>query len=674
MSTVKQFSLTSENLKRFEKELQEKKRKSKSLTRKIYNERTEGDGRSSGIQSYGSQLSAFKDSLNTKSHHVEAKKAVNSHNPSQPSRKISLPIHRPGPESVRRNPDGQSRNESNPTPHIVRIDYDEESDRIDYKTNSEDEDPRLACGDEKESSDDDDDDEDDDDDDDSDDDDDEDSEDESVESESEDESDSSDDDDDDDDDDDYDEEVKVEDEVEDDTNGTETDSKILRETPVSVRTHYSSSLNASTSSIPTIASVRSRPESIKTTKTERKGSVKSTVSSAPSYILNINQFRMKKMAVKQEKEREKLGIEVNESELSESSRNRSALSRMSMREKGTTSVQSKGSYVTVRNWTRWSTFSAAGYTISEGPDNNKFKRKRKTARRKTPTKTQSRSQVPHLPVISNKTVSKSQPDLQKARKRRVALTILPGLSNARPVSRSQMASRMSTRSIIKTPTMPRVKSVPDLNREAVMSFFEIERGANRSASRSGHRGKSSRAEMSSKSKQRKRQETDNDELFDFKNRRKRVLKRKERRRRERNDTYLSSALTVRPITRQHKKPSIDGGVSLTSALSVSIVKSSKSDKSRKTSSSASSKVSIISRKPRMQLLRTYAGYQSNASSRGSLFPPGTPISLILQRSPSLRSAITEYSSYLSLAASSIKSARPSSVSSLSSTGKYLLLN
>lgn len=666
MSTVKQFSLTSENLKRFEKELQEKKRKSKSLTRKVYNERTEGDGRSSGIQSYGSQLSAFKDSLNTKSHHVEDKKAVNSHNPSQAGRKISLPIHRPGPESVRRNPDGQSRNESSPTPHIVRIDYDEESDRIDYKTNSEDEDPRLASEDEEESSDDD---EDDDDDDDSDDDDDEDSEDESVESESEDESDDSDDDDDEDD-----EEVKVEGEVENDTNGTETDSKRLQETPVSVRTHYSSSLNASTSSIPTIASVRSRPESIKTTKTERKGSVKSTVSSAPSYILNINQFRMKKMAVKQEKEREKLGIEVNESELSESSRNRSAISRMSMREKGTTSVQSKGSYVTVRNWTRWSTFSAAGYTISEGPDNNKFKRKQKTTRGKTPTKRQSRSQVPHLPAISNKTVSKSQPDLQKARKRRVTLTILPGLSNARPVSRSQMASRMSTRSIIKTPTMPRVKSVPDLNREAVMSFFEIERGANRSASRSGHRGKSSRAEMSSKSKQRKRQETDNDELYDFKNRRKRVLKRKERRRRERNDTYLSSASTIRPITRQHQKPSIDGGVSLTSALSVSTVKSSKSDKSRKTSSSASSKVSIISRKPRMQPLRTYAGYQSNASSRGSFFPPGTPISLILQRSPSLRSAITEYSSYLSLAGSSIKSARPSSLSSLSSTGKYLLLN
>ena len=664
MSTVKQFSLTSENLKRFEKELQEKKRKSKSLTRKIYNERTEGDGRSSGIQSYGSQLSAFKDRLNTKSH-VDAKKAVNSHNPSQAGRKISLPIHRPGPESVRRNPDGQSRNESDPTPHVVRIDYDDESDHIDYKTNSEDEDPRLASEDEEESSDDDD------SDDDSDDDDDEDSEDESVESESEDESDDSDDDDDDDDDDD---EVKVEDEIEYDTNGTETDSKRLQETPVSVRTHYSSSLNASTSSIPTIASVRSRPESIKTTKTERKGSVKSTVSSAPSYVLNINQFRMKKMAVKQEKEREKLGIEVNESELSESSRNRSALSRMSMREKGTTSVQSKGSYVTVRNWTRWSTFSAAGYTISEGPDNNKFKRKWKTARGKTPAKTQSRSQVPHLPAISNKTLSKSQPDLQKARKRRVTLTILPGLSNARPVSRSQMVSRMSTRSIIKTPTMPRVKSVPDLNREAVMSFFEIERGANRSASRSGHRGKSSRAEMSSKSKQRKRQETDNDELYDLKNRRKRVLKRKERSRRERNDTYLSSASTIRLITRQHKKPSIDGGVSLTSALSVSTVKSSKSDKSRKTSSSASSKVNIISRKPRMQPLRTYAGYQSNASSRGSLFPPGTPISLILQRSPSLRSAITEYSSYLSLAASSIKSARPSSVSSLSSTGKYLLLN
>ena len=668
MSTVKQFSLTSENLKRFEKELQEKKRKSKSLTRKIYNERTEGDGRSSGIQSYGSQLSAFKDSLNTKSHHVEAKKAVNSHNPSQAGRKISLPIHRPGPESVRRNPDGQSRNESSPTPNIVRIDYDDESDRIDYKTNSEDEDPRLASEDEEESSDDDD----DDDDDDSDDDDDEDSEDESVESESEDESDDSDDDDDDDDDDN--EEVKVEDEVEDDTNGTETDSKRLQETPVSVRTHYSSSLNASTSSIPTIASVRSRPESIKTTKTERRASVKSTVSSAPSYILNINQFRMKKMAVKQEKEREKLGIEVNESELSESSRNRSALSRMSMREKGTTSVQSKGSYVTVRNWTRWSTFSAAGYTISEGPDNNKFKRKRKTTRGKTPTKTQSRSQVPHLPAISNKTLSKSQPDLQKARKRRVTLTILPGLSNARPVSRSQMASRMSTRSIIKTPTMPRVKSVPDLNREAVMSFFEIERGANRSESRSGRRGKSSRAEMSSKSKQRKRQETDNDDLYDFKNRRKRVLKRKERSRRERNDTYLSSASTIRPITSHHKKPSIYGGVSLTSALSVSTVKSSKSDKSRKTSSSASSKVSTISRKPRMQPLRAYAGYQSNASSRGSLFPPGTPISLILQRSPSLRSAITEYSSYLSLAASSIKSARATSVSSLSSTGKYLLLH
>ena len=649
MASAKPFSLTSENLKTFEKELQAQSRQRKSLQRNINAERTEADGRSSGVQSYGSQLSAFKDGLSYNVTRAENKKVQIS------NRKHSSSLDRPEPEAFRRNPEGQSRNESSQaTPNIVKLDYEEGSDHISYKSNSEEEIPDN----ENETSDDTDDDDDDDDDD---------SEEESAESEEESDEDDEDDDDDDDDDD----------------GDTETTPRGLQETPVSVRTHYTSSLNASSSSIPTIASAKSKAESTKTTKTtktERKGSAASNRSSAPSYIMNVNQFRLKKMAAKKEKERQKLGREeLTESELSFGSRrNHSAVSRNSMRERITTSAQSKGSYVTVRNWSRWSTYSGAGYSISEGPTtNNRFRKltdKQKNVqniRAKTlRTGSQYRSQVPHLPVIGKNIVSKSHSDLRKASKRHVTLTVNPDPSRARPVSRSQMASGMSTRSIIKTPTAPRVKSVPDLNRDAVMSFFMMDRGLNKSASRSGYKIKSA----SQKRQYRNLQDADRDDEPDFTNRQRRVLKRKERP--QRNEPALSSASSMRSKARQrnNRASSRNGGrssLSIASALSMTSSKSGITGRSGHASSSTSSKPSVTPRKPRLKPLRSNAGYQSNqelSSSRGSLLAPGTPIDLILQRSPSMRSAITEYSSYLSLAASSVKSARPSSRSSLSSTG------
>ena len=660
MKTVKTFSLTSENLRKFEKELQEKDRKRHSLQRNIIPERTEADGRSSGIHSYGSQLSAFKETLNENSKHVDTKRMLNSNNNSQGPRKHSYSLDRPEREAFRRNPEGQSRNESShATPHIVKIDYEEGSDRIKYSDSEKGINELVSDKDEEEESDDDDDDSSDDDD-----------------------------DDDDDEDDESDEESDESDEQSDDDE-TETTPKRPFETPTTVRTHYTSSINASVSSIPTVASVKTRPESTnttKTTKTARKGSAFSNASSAPSYILNTNQYRMKQMVTKKEKEREKLGAELTESELSIAPSRQSNASELSMREKATTSVQSNGSYVATRNWSRWSNYSAAGYSISEGPEtSHKFRKQAKkgSTPQKMHAKTsrhrpQSRSRVPHLPVIGKNISSTSVPDLRKAGKRHVTLTLDPGLLRARPMSRSQIASRLSTRSIIKRPTTTRVKSVPNLNKQAVMSYFEMERGMQKSVSKSGLRKKSVKtAEVIDYREAIKQKETDDG--IDFKNRRKRVRKLKERPQRQRNETSLSSASSVHSNLRQRNKIINKRGSSLSSAMSMSSLKSSQTEQSRKpASSSASSKASLASRKARLPPLKKYAGYHSgrdHMSSGASLLAPGTPVSVILQRSPSLRSVVTEYSSYLSLAASSVtESARHTSRSSLSSTGKYLVIS
>ena len=659
MKTVKTFSLTSENLKKFEKELQEKDRKRHSLQRNIIPERTEGDGRSSGIHSYGSQLSAFKETLHENSKHVDTKRMLNSNINSQGPRKHSYSLDRPEREAFRRNPEGQSRNESShATPHIVKIDYQEGSDRINYSDSEKGKNGLVSDKDDEEESDDDDD-------------------------------DSSDDDDDDDDDDDESDEESDEsdEESDDDDDETKTTPKRPFETPTTVRTHYTSSINASVSSIPTVASVKSRPEStntIKTTKTARKGSAFSKASSAPSYILNTNQYRMKKMTTKKEKEREKLGAALTESELSIAQSRQSNVSKMSMREKATSSVQSNGSYVTTRNWSRWSNYSAAGYSISEGPETrHKFRKqaKRESTPQKTNAKTsrhrpKSRSLVPHLLVISKNISSKSVPDLRKTGKRHVTLTLDPGLSRARPTSRSQIASRLSTRSIIKRPTTTRVKSVPDLNKQAVMSYFEMERGIQKSANRSGLRKKSVKTAVALDYREAIKQKETDDEI-DL-NRRKRVRKLKERPQRQRNETSLSSASSVHSNLRQRNKSMNKRGSSLSSALSMSSFKSSQTGQSGKpASSSASSKASQASRKARLPPLKKYAGYDSgrdHMSSGASLLAPATPFSVMLQRSPSLRSVVTEYSSYLSLAASSVKSLRPTSRSSLLSTGKYLVIS
>ena len=76
MTTVKTFSLTSQNLQKFERELKNGKRKRKSLQRNVNPERTEADGRSSGIQSCGSQSSAFKESLSDHFKDVDTEKVT----------------------------------------------------------------------------------------------------------------------------------------------------------------------------------------------------------------------------------------------------------------------------------------------------------------------------------------------------------------------------------------------------------------------------------------------------------------------------------------------------------------------------------------------------------------------------------------------------------------------
>ena len=614
MAAAKPHSLTSKNLKRFEKQFQEERKKSRrSLQRKIYPERTEADGQSSGIQSYGSQLSVFKDNLNEQK---EAEK--NAKGNILQGKRLSL-LDRPRPETFRGNPEGQSRNQSRrPTPRVVKIHYVEKSDHISYNSQESDLD-----GQEKDTDDDDEDADDDDDDDDDD------SEEESSES----------------------DEISEDDDDEDsDDDDDDSDSQAippwLRETPVSVRTHYTSSLNASSSSIPTIASQARSPVSIKT-KTEREGSVASNVSSAPSYVMNKNQYRMKKLAVKKEKERGKLETQDTESEISFGlSHNLAAASRVSTRERGSTSQQSKGSYVTVRNWSRWTNYSGAGYSISEGSEVNKRSRKRK--KNAFSTRAQTPRTRPVSRTLTQHDTSKSQPNLRKTGKQNITVTVDPDILRARRVSRTQIASRLSIRSIIKSARVARAKSLPDLNREAVKSYFSMERDPTITSGRFGH-------ERQNKSR-------------DSTKRRKRILKRKERP--KRNETSLSSASTVHskatPVSLKG-----DRGSLLSSAISASSI--SKETGRSSYTSSVSSKLIVASKKPSLKPLRTNTGYLSKrefSSGQGSLLAPSTPISLILKRTPSQRSIVSEYSSYLSFAASSIKSARvrSRSRSSLSSTG------
>ncbi|KAK2558370.1 Testicular haploid expressed gene protein-like [Acropora cervicornis] len=608
MAAAKPHSLTSKNLKRFEKQFQEERKKSRrSLQRKIYPERTEADGQSSGIQSYGSQLSVFKDNLNEQKEAEKNAKGNILH-----GKRLSL-LDRPRPETFRGNPEGQSRNESRRlTPRVVKIHYAEKSDHNSYNSQESDLD-----GQEKDTDDDDEDADDDDD-----------SEEESSES----------------------DEISEDDDDEDsDDDDDESDSQAippwLRETPVSVRTHYTSSLNASSSSIPTIASQAKSPESIKT-KTEREGSVASKVSSAPSYVMNKNQYRMKKLAVKKEKERGKLETQDTESEISFGlSHNLAAASRVSTRERGSTSQQSKGSYVTVRNWSRWTNYSGAGYSISEGSEVNKRSRKRK--KNAFSTRAQTPRTRPVSRTLTQHDTSKSQPNLRKTGKQNITVTVDPDILRARRVSRTQIASRLSIRSIIKSVSVARAKSLPDLNREAVKSYFMMERDPTITSGRFGH-------ERQNKSR-------------DSTKRRKRILKRKERP--KRNETSLSSASTVHskatPVSLKG-----DRGSLLSSAISASSI-SKETGRSSHTSS-VSSKLIVASKKPSLKPLRTNTGYLSKrefSSGQGSLLAPSTPISLILKRTPSQRSIVSEYSSYLSFAASSIKSARirSRSRSSLSST-------
>ena len=615
MAAAKAYSLTSKNLKRFEKQFQEERRKSRrSLQRKIYPERTEADGQSSGIQSYGSQLSVFKDNLNEQKEAEKNEKGNILH-----GKPLSL-LDRPRRETFRGNPEGQSRNQSRrPTPRVVKIHYAEKSDHFSYNSQESDLDgPEKDTDDDDEDADDDDDDDDDDD-----------SEEESSES----------------------DEISEDDDDEDsDDDDDDSDSQAilpwLRETPVSVRTHYTSSLNASSSSIPTIASQARSPVSIKT-KTEREGSVASNVSSAPSYVMNKNQYRMKKLAVKKERERGKLETQDTESEISFGlSHNLAAASRVSTRERGSTSQQSKGSYVTVRNWSRWTNYSGAGYSISEGSEVNKRSRKRK--KNAFSTRAQTPRTRPVSRTLTQHDTSKSQPNLRKTGKQNITVTVDPDILRAQRVNRTQIASRLSIRSIIKSVSVARAKSLPDLNRDAVKSYFMMERDPTFTSGRFGH-------ERQNKSR-------------DSTKRRKRILKRKERP--KRNETSLSSASTIHskatPVSLKG-----DGGSLLSSTISASSI--SKETGRSSHASSVSSKLIVASKKPSLKPLRTNTGYLSKrefSSGQGSLLAPSTPISLILKRTPSLRSIVSEYSSYLSFAASSIKSARvrSRSRSSLSSTG------
>ena len=633
MSVIQPLRLTSENLRKFERNLHENDKKENSLKRRTTGQRYEADGRSSGIQSYGSQLSAFKASLKIRSKH---EKPENASTPSnlQADRKGARSLERATPETFRRNPEGQSTNEgSQAIPQAVWIAYEEESDRLSYATSSKDN--KGSSVSDEDSDDDDDDDDFDDDDDDGDDD-------------SDNESD--------------------EDSVEDDEssdNETTTHSPTVSSTPVTLNSTYTSSIEASVSSIPTFRSEKSPLTSSRTTRTSKTGQATphSMVSSAPSYVINSNQYRTKKLAARNNKMNEKLGI--SESELSADLERNGRSSGPSTREEGTSTERSRNSTVTVRNWSRWSIYSGAGYSINEGPEPAHHNKIQRLHEKHTTTKLErmktsdlgagSRAQTLDLRATGRIVSSKSEQHLKRADRR--VLTIAAYPSHSRPQQSigqvvnwysGQLVSPMSTRSIIKMTTARRAKSLPCLARRAGLTFSDIEIVKGKPESTNGFTTKGSKRQTSFKS----------NKPCTFANRvnNNRQRKRVPRKRVESNASEVSSAFSFVRIqkskeTKYSRRPSADASAFL---------------------SRASRKGGVISIKPTLQPLRTYTAYRNDrspASTPGSVFAPRTPISLIFKRSPSLRSVITEYSSYQSAAMSSLKSNRSYSSPSLVSTGK-----
>ena len=686
MSVSEPHSLTAKNLKKLEKQFAEEDRRKNDPSRKRIPQRTQGDGRSSSKKSYGSQLTAFKNSLNNNN-----RKEVSVPRLSANNRGRNSSFYRPEREPIRRNPEGRSRNASRvqPTPIIVKIDYEEDDYRINYEEQdeekerqleespdeeeSEDESSRLSSEDEMQEkkqkqpdvssdgspvtrssspdlSE-------------------EDSEEEDEEEEGEEEEE------------DYSEKnsIILDPEVREAIQNLNAHTKDKTATPTSSRSLYSSSLNGSTSSIPTAASPQTRTSSRRSNRITNAPASRtsSIVSSAPSYVLNKNSYRLQKLKAKKDKDR--VGATSRAESSLALSRNNSALSNLSMRERGTTTATpSRGSSVLIRNWSRWSQYSNAGYSISEASADKqrrgkpkkqdvKEMRSQKTGNSRATSRT--RSALSGVLQISR---IKSEPDVRKtADKRRVQLTVDPELSRSRPMSRNSRAvSRMSTRSIIKAKPTSRVKSEPNLkacvNRQNTRGNVTNRRPITKQA-------QNSRKSPKPISRNRAR-DTENGVVDepDFSNRTKKILKKKERPSRKGAETSLSKDFSTYTVRKRNKSSLANGSERLSLNRSSMSVRSSKSGGSRGSSRSRgnlSSATTVLSRKPFLPIFKSDSGFYSDrgaVSSRGSIRAPETPFSAKGGRSTGMRSVVTHYSSGPSHPPSSARSSLFTSDGSLSS--------
>ena len=673
--------LTVENLKRLENQFANEDKRKRDLARRTIPERTEADGRSSSKHSsYGSQVIAFKQSLNRTS---RARKSAEAQ--ANTKRRSEQWFSRPDREPLRRNPEGRSRNTSfQATPNVVRIDYDDDEDyRInyeDYDEVEEDEDDTAGQAGLEES------------------------EDESSRVDSDDRvvppprkddavssdgtpltrssspassEDESDDDDDDDDGDGESEEDEDDGQV-DEQNGedarTDVDPAVLNaltateeryESRPATRTsaRSASALKAgSVSSIPTApASRASLGGSHTPVATPRASSV---ASSAPSYVLNKHEYRLQKMRDKMEKERARAGSRAAESSLALSSRH--SFSDLSMRERATTTATpDRGRGSVIRNWSRWSRYSEAGYSISEASvDRRRKKKSNKPQGKNSADTTNARRQERKASLVSSAAAQlsrassrarsgltgvlqiwriKSEPDVRRAKRQPDGVT-------------SRAGSRATTRRGTEGGTSRNIsRSAASLKRVRPKSESNLKKSRELSGKASKGNGKSTSTKHSgaerpplpirprTRNKGGKTDEMDN--LNELSNRKKKIPKKKERPARATAGTALSNASStwtarVRSRSRAMESRSLINPSALSTRTSIK----SGGSQSR---SNLSSAATFTSGKPQNPLLTSESGFFSEhgrASTQGSLRAPETPFSAVSGRTTGLRSTVTVYSS------------------------------
>ena len=486
-----------------------------------------------------------------------------------------------------------------------------------------------------------------------------------------------------------------EDEPSDDSSITQSTSRA----PSAYTTGYATSVVESVSTIPTDPPSRADTRISRTStksKITRAPSSKSYVSDTPSYILNKNQYKMKQALVRSKKARMAAGETESESSFIISRAN--SLNETSTAGWATPSGRSKGSYVTLRRFSRLSYYSDEGYSIRDEPTPPRFKKKRNITRRtpKRDLNITSRSNLHQLKTCR----AQSEPNMRRKGKQRVTTFIDANLAyetRSNAVSRlsgprTGSSSRLSTRSIMKQPAPARAKSEPSLRaRFRRLSFLENHPLNTHS--------KTQKSKRSSEKRTKKVQNIvyDIDDVNEFHNKRKRILRRKDRPKKGGKDSEMCespsfyqeqlSATETKPLKKRkirtksktplfakmananhqtHEKESQTKLQQLKKAKKANMALSSQDESNDESSqgindnssdeddddlflsedidSAITSASSIVLRKsPLIKFIKDNSHeYQSSPTSYR---PPMTPASFRYHRSPSPRSYITEYYSY-----------------------------